>query len=274
MTRLILVRHGESNTTVQRRIGGFRTCTGLSPLGRLQAGRLRDRWADGTDVCADVLISSQFARARETAEIIAPALRNLPIEVIDGFGEHDPGVDCDGITFDEFVERYGHRDWESDPYSIGFPGGETLAAFHLRVGEVISKTMDRYEGKTIVVSCHGGVVDAALRQALHGPHIGAFDIWTLNTSITELQLVRPGRWKLIRYNDHAHLCGLESETARDTSTEMVNGPVTEQDSEHGADPGSEQDSNRTAKQDSEQDSERGADPDSEPAAGAGRRVNP
>ncbi len=158
------------------------------------------------------MISSQFLRARETAAIVAPALGDLPIEVIEGFGEHDPGETCDGITFDEFFDRYGQRDWESDPFSVGFPGGETLAAFHLRIGQTISETVRRYDGKNIVVFCHGGVVDAALRQAMRAPPIGNFDIWTANASITELRLVKPGRWVLLRYNDQAHLAGLAKET--------------------------------------------------------------
>jgi probable phosphoglycerate mutase len=218
VTRLIFVRHGESNTTVARRIGGFRTCTGLSPLGRQQAERLRDRLAASAEITADVLISSQFDRAKETAEIVAPALGGLPIEIVEGFGEHDPGEECDGITFDDFVERYGQRDWESDPYSIGFPGGETLAKFHLRIGEAVADTVRRHTDKTVVIFCHGGVVDAALRQAMKAPAVGAFDIWTLNTSITELELVKPGRWRLLRYNDHAHLAGLEHETPKAVQT--------------------------------------------------------
>ena len=212
VTRLILVRHGESNTTVARRIGGFRTCSGLSALGRQQAESLRDRLLLSGEISADVLISSQFARARETAEIVAPALAGLPIEIVDGFGEHDPGVECDGLTFVEFTERFGSRDWTSDPFSVGFPGGETLAAFQLRVGEAISQTVQRFEGKTIVVACHAGVIDAAMRQALRTAQSGVFEIYTRNTSITELQLVRPGRWRLMRYNDHAHLAGLPIET--------------------------------------------------------------
>src|SRR5215213_6546945 len=90
VTRLLFVRHGESNTTVERRIGGFRTCTGLSPLGRQQSERLRDRWSAHPEVAADVIIASQFARAGETAAIVAPALGGLPVEVMERFGEHDP----------------------------------------------------------------------------------------------------------------------------------------------------------------------------------------
>ena len=73
-TRFVLVRHGESVATVNRFIGGFRTCTGLSDLGRQQAERLRDRLARTGEVAGDRLYASNFARARETAEIIAPAL--------------------------------------------------------------------------------------------------------------------------------------------------------------------------------------------------------
>jgi len=52
------------------------------------------------------------------------------------------------------------------------------------------------------------------RHALHAPTIGMFDLWTINTSITEFVVTTPGRWRLVRYNDHAHLAGLPEETPR------------------------------------------------------------
>ena len=54
-TRIVLVRHGESNVTVQRVLGGPRTCSGLSDLGKLQAERLRDRLANTQELQCDVL---------------------------------------------------------------------------------------------------------------------------------------------------------------------------------------------------------------------------
>ncbi len=60
-TTLVLVRHGESNVTVNRVIGGYRSCSGLSGLGRRQADRLRERLATTLELTADVLISSNFA---------------------------------------------------------------------------------------------------------------------------------------------------------------------------------------------------------------------
>ena len=212
MTRLVLVRHGESKTTVARVIGGYRTCSGLSDLGRQQAERLRDRLLVGKEIAADVLISSQYSRARETAEIIAPALGGLEVIEDAGFGEHDPGPDCDGMGFDDYIERYGAGWWHGDPFGTSFPGGETIAAFQFRVGQTIRRTIDAYNDKNVVVSCHGGVIDAALRLALKAPPTGAFEIQTLNTSITEMLLVKDNHWRLIRYNDVGHLVGLPSQT--------------------------------------------------------------
>ena len=50
--------------------------------------------------------------------------------------------------------------------------------------------------------------EGVLRQALKTAPTGGFNINTLNTSITELELVRPNRWALRRYGDTAHLHGL------------------------------------------------------------------
>jgi probable phosphoglycerate mutase len=207
-TRLVLVRHAESMATVDRVIGGPRTCAGLSLFGREQAAALRDRLATTSEVTADALYSSAYPRAIETAQIIAPALGGLDVKVDEGFGEHDPGPDCDGMTFDAFVDRHGRPDWEGDPHSVTFPGGETVAEFHHRVGVALRAALDRHSGQSLVVVCHGGVVDAALRMALRTPPTGIFEMHTKNTSITELVLVRPGRWRLERYNDHAHLVAL------------------------------------------------------------------
>ena len=212
-TRVVLVRHGESNTTVRRIVGGPRTCSGLSALGRRQAEALRDRLETTGELRADALYASGYPRAVETAGVIATVLGQEVI-VEEGFGEHDPGPECDGLTFDEFVDRHGFPDWEGDPFGESFPGGETVAAFHHRVGSALSRTLARHAGGTIVIVCHGGVIDAVMRLALRAPTSGGFDIQAKNTSITELLVARPGRWRLERYNDAAHLAGLPLGTPR------------------------------------------------------------
>ncbi len=212
-TRVLLVRHGESEVTVRRVIGGPRACSGLSELGVQQAERLRARLSDTGEIAATALFSSAYPRARDTAEIIAPAL-GLGVEVDADFGEHDPGPECDGMSFRDFVERFGVPDWESDPHAVSFPGGETVAEFGIRIGAAFSRTVRAHRGGTLVIVCHGGVIDGLLRSALRLAPTGQFELHTVNTSLTELVQVRADRWRLVRYNDAAHLAGLPGETVR------------------------------------------------------------
>jgi probable phosphoglycerate mutase len=161
-----------------------------------------------------VLLSSAYPRARETAEIIAPAL-GVDVQIDAQLGEHDPGPDCDGMTFDAFVDRFGMPDWTGDPHAVTFPGGETTGEFHLRVGSTLSRLVSEHSPRTIVAVCHGGVIDVAFRYVLRLPTIGGFELYTTNASITEFLANRP-TGRLLRYNDSAHLAGLPIETPRRT----------------------------------------------------------
>ena len=204
----MLVRHGESRATVERFVGGPRSCTGLTDHGRRQAEALRNRLSAGHDVEATALFASNFPRALETANIIAPAVGSLPVTVDSGWGEHDPGPDCDGMTYDEFIERFGVPRWDGDPHDVVYPGGETISQFHDRVMETLRRTVRRHEGGTIVIACHAGVIDAVMRQTLHMHQTGKFELNTQNTSLTELFHVQGSKWRLVRYNDSSHLNGL------------------------------------------------------------------
>src|SRR4029078_2598756 len=131
------------------RVCGHRTCSGLSPLGHEHANALAERLSRTGDVAADVLIPSTSPRARETAEHLAPVW-GLPVEVDPGLGEHDPGDSVDGMTFVDFIAA--QPDWTrggQDTYAGGLPGGETISAFHLRVGTAISRIVREHTGRTI-----------------------------------------------------------------------------------------------------------------------------
>ena len=212
-TRLLLVRHGESNVTVNRQIGGPRTCSGLSDLGRLQAQRLRDRVAAGELPAIDELWASTMPRARETAEVVNEAL-GLELQIELDFEEFRPG-DADGMLFVDYVEQYGMIDQMADPYKELAAGGESRASFFLRVGRAFDDLVAIRAGKTLMVVCHGGVVDVVFRRLL-GLHSEApFQLWTTNTSVTEFITTSHGprrAWRLGRYNDASHLHGLPEAT--------------------------------------------------------------
>jgi len=217
-TRLILIRHGESNVTVERILGGEKSCTGLSDLGRDQASALRER-LEKEDVRIDVLYASTMPRAIETAEIIKPALSVEDLLLDSELVEHRPG-DADGKPYDELEQIFGLNDYYGRPHVSFAPGAESLQGFHFRVSLALENLIAKHVGESIMVVCHGGVIDVAIRQLLDLPRRGQFDLWTLNTSLTEFVVddtgAKRGRWTLIRYNDHAHLAGLPFATNEDS----------------------------------------------------------
>ena len=205
VTRLVLVRHGESQVTVDQIVGGHAGCTGLSPLGRKQAEALRDR-LQRTGELSDVatLYASVLPRAVETAEIIAPAVGRGDVAVVQECGvcEIHPGQ-ADGLSWEEFRTRFGLPG--PNRYKPWAPGAESWAEFSLRVGVALLEIAERHAGETVVIACHGGVVESSFVN-LGGLGIQRpFEMSAENTSLTEWRRGEGGPWRLERYNDAAHL---------------------------------------------------------------------
>ena len=135
----MLVRHGESEYTKLDLIAGDKGCPGLTPHGRDQAIALRRRLVrDG--VRTDVVLSSTVRRARETADVLSPAV--LPaggqIRLDPSLCEPDPG-EGDGLTRAEFTARYGSPGSHADPDRPWAPGGESWNDFVRRVRRTIDE---------------------------------------------------------------------------------------------------------------------------------------
>jgi len=214
LTRLVLIRHGESTAMVDGIVGGDAGCRGLSDLGRRQGAALRDRLEATGELVADVLVASTLPRAIETAELIAPALNRGVDEIVQvrDLCELQPG-ECDAITWEEYDQRYG-VDMKTHPYTPIAPGGESLAEFHVRVGRALALLMEEHEGRSVVAACHGGVIMSSMVSFLglpaHRPVI--VELPVTNTSITEWERPAgagvPSPWRLLRFNDAAHLATL------------------------------------------------------------------
>lgn len=119
-TRILLLRHGQTELSVQRRYSG-RGNPELTELGREQAAQAARYLASRGGIAA--VISSPLSRAKETAAAAAGAL-GVPLTVDDDLIETDFGK-WEGLTFSEASERDPelHRQWLSDT-SITPPEGE------------------------------------------------------------------------------------------------------------------------------------------------------
>jgi broad specificity phosphatase PhoE len=211
MTRLVLVRHGEAQAHVDGILGGERTCNGLSDLGRRQVAALRDRLkVTGELGTVDALYASTLPRAVETAQILAPALGDLEVRLDRDLREFDPG-EADGMSWEEFEARYPRPDvW--DPHQSRTPSSESWAAFGERVEATLARLVEAHRDETLVVACHGGVIEHAFHLWGVSP-LGGLAIDIENTGITEFlwgdawpwHQPAPPSWRLVRHNDAAHL---------------------------------------------------------------------
>ncbi len=125
--RLVLIRHGESEHAACGVIADVAGCTGLTERGMTQAQALANRLrATGelADCCA--LLSSPVARARQTAEILAPALSINAIEEDSSLCEVRPGA-ADGLSWEAYRATYGAFDLLTSPHRPFADGGESWA---------------------------------------------------------------------------------------------------------------------------------------------------
>lgn len=218
-TNLYLIRHGQAVANVEPIIGGMKGDTGLTDLGVAQAERLRERLAATGEIRADALLASSLPRARQTAEIIAPAL-DLPVQLDDDLHELRPGDEGDGLSYQAYWARYGRVDLEAEPLRPIGLGGESWGQFTLRVGTALDRIAGAHSGRTVVIVCHGGVIDVSFlfffgMPTLRMPPAGFL---THNTSITHWRQEPGRRWRLLRYNDDAHLNGLSEGKRLDWSS--------------------------------------------------------
>lgn len=214
MTRLVLIRHGEAQTYLEKIVAGEDNCKGLSPLGRRQAEALRDRFREHDELGeVDALYASTVPRAMETAEILAPAFGHLEVRIERDLREYDAG-EAHGLTWEEMEERYPVP-VPHDPNWVRAPGGESWAAFGARVGVALQRIIADHKGETVVIACHGGVIEHAF-QVWGLSSVDGLHLEIKNTGITEFLWTEawpwhqpaPPSWRLIRVNDAAHLLGV------------------------------------------------------------------
>lgn len=215
VTRLVLVRHGHARAVETGVVAGHEGDAGLSATGRRQAEAVGARLAR-VGFRPDVVVTSVLPRATETADVIARHLAIDPATIPRDCDlcERHPGI-ADGLTWDAFRATYGPLDPVRDPDRPMSPGGESGRAFRQRVRSAIEELTDAHAGRTTLAVVHGGVVLAATLWLLGlAPRSFAHDL--ANASITEWVRPAGGGWLLHRFNDAAHLEGLDAHPRADT----------------------------------------------------------
>ena len=213
VTRIILIRHGQSASNAEGWLSGQESCGGLTNLGVAQAEALRFRLSADESMQPDAVLVSTMQRAVHTAEIISEPFGMVPEQHAD-LMERTSG-EAEGLTIAQYTDKYGIAPW-SDWENPLSPGGESGLAFADRVTAATDRVVNEYRGKTVWVVCHGGVIMVTAVRRWPG---ASFDLRQLpvaspqNTSVSEWQVDIDSNWRMSRFADDTHLVGMNDGAA-------------------------------------------------------------
>jgi len=205
VTRLCIVRHGETAWNAEHRVQG-QLDVPLNAVGQAQAAAAakvlsREKF--------DAIYSSDLSRARQTALETA---RLLSIDVIEDkdLRERHYGI-FERLTYAEVKVRYpeDYARFDARDPEYAFRTGEKLQDFFDRSMAVLTRVARRHSGQSVLVFTHGGVLDMLYRHA-KGLSISAQrDFGIPNTGLNRVCFTADA-WQIERWAEIAHL-----ESARD-----------------------------------------------------------
>ena len=202
MTRIVLVRHGQTAWNREARFRG-RADIELDEFGLKQAeatGRyLVSRWP------VAAVYASPMRRAMQTAEAIARA-HGLTARPLEGLMDINFG-ELQGLSLDETAQRYPaiYWAWEKAPHTVLFPGGEGLDDVRSRVVAALDEVVVRHPEQAVALVSHT-VVNRVLLCAVLG--WGNDRFWRLRQgtcAVNVFDAEDDGTFTIVLLNDTCHL---------------------------------------------------------------------
>jgi probable phosphoglycerate mutase len=164
-TRICIIRHGETDWNVEKRIQGH-TDVPLNETGRAQAMAMAFNAAHQR---FQAIYSSDLARTVETAKLLAQR-EEQDVKLLPQLRERHYGV-FQGITAEEGAARYpaAYAHYVARDLNYDFETGESLLGFAERVREGIDWLVRHHSGQTIAAVSHSGLLDVVYRRATGRP---------------------------------------------------------------------------------------------------------
>ncbi len=204
VTRLYLIRHGQSAGNAEGRFGGH-SPTPLSPLGEQQAEMTAQSLSKER---ISAIYSSDLLRAIQTAEPLAKLL-NLEINTTPDFRERNVGV-LQGLTFDEAKNQHPKDYYALVNRKIGhiITDGESYRQLLNRTTKALRRILRDHQGKKVIIFSHTGAICFMTLQILGAIHRKTYTTpWlvTSNCGINRFEFRGRNNVRLLSVNDTRHL---------------------------------------------------------------------
>lgn len=212
MTKLILVRHGQSEANLTRTYAGHSHIP-LTELGKKQADRAGKYISENYKV--DKIYASDCLRAFTTACGIANHLGMMEICTDYRLREVEAGK-WEGRSFIELEKAYPeeYEKWRSDILNFWNEDGETVRQMHERFFPAVKEIAEKNDGKTVVIATHATPVRSMTTQVIYGSIDRMDEVpWAKNASITVINYEN-GEFSLELQAFEGHLLNIDSDDTK------------------------------------------------------------
>jgi len=200
MTRIILVRHGQTEWNREERFRGWADLD-LNDLGKRQAEATAEKVAQWS---VAAVYSSPLRRAVTTARILAKRL-GLEVKLLPGLIDINYG-EWQGLSPEEALAKDGslYVLWLKSPYLVQFPGGESLREVRDRAVATVDDLITNRSEETIALVSHKVVCQLLL---LHFLGLDNSHFWQVTQDVSAINLfeINDGRPVAFLLNDTCHL---------------------------------------------------------------------
>ena len=198
MIKLHLIRHGQTDYNIERRIQGQRD-SHLTDTGIKQALALKEKL---DSINFDVVYSSSNIRAVDTAKILmADKSQNITFldelkEIYLGHWEGRLNAEIEQTESEQFNNFWNHPD------QFYCPGSETFNDLQQRALNVFTKITEKHRDQVILIVSHGAFLRALLVYFAKRP---LNDLWKPphlhNCAHSIVHKIEPGQFKIVMYAD-------------------------------------------------------------------------
>ena len=207
MTKLLLIRHGESMAN-QAHVYAGHTDFPLTEKGLKQAELTAEFIVSQYSV--DVIYASDLKRAFQTGKAVADRLQ-LPMKTDQGLREIYAG-EWEGHPFDELmtVFKEDYNVWLTDVGNAVCTGGESVRQLQERILTTLEKIAKGHDGETVVIATHATPVRVTQCAAM-GLELGELNQvpWVTNASVTEI-MYEQGSWSVGKVSMDDHLADFKT----------------------------------------------------------------
>lgn len=203
-TRLLLLRHGVTPLTGEKRFSGTGGDPDLTELGQAQARAAAERLVQARFGRIDAILASPLQRTQQTARAVAEQV-GLQVRTEPGLREMDFGR-FEGLTFAEARHRFPAEVdlWLADTGNAP-PGGESVAQAAARAAQARDRIIARFPRRTVLAVTHVTPIKALVCQALGAPLSASHRMELSPASLTVIDYYDDGVASVRCFNDTSYL---------------------------------------------------------------------